>query len=52
MKKIITLVLSGIAFAVSASEGPIVQIENGRLQGAIEYQMQVFFYVINVGKWF
>ena len=42
MKKIITLVLSGIAFAVSAGEGPIVQIENGRLQGAIEYQMQAF----------
>lgn len=42
MKKIIGLVLSGIAFAISASETPIVQIENGRLQGVIEYQMQAF----------
>ena len=42
MKKIIALVLSGIAIAISAAERPIVQIENGRLQGAIEYQMQAF----------
>lgn len=42
MKKIVALALIGITFAISAAERPIVQIENGRIQGVIEYQMQAF----------
>lgn len=42
MKKIVTLALIGMTFAISAAERPIVQIENGRIQGVIEYQMQAF----------
>ncbi|WP_062311271.1 carboxylesterase/lipase family protein [Polynucleobacter sinensis] len=42
MKKIFSLLLSCFAFAVGATERPIVQVESGRLQGSIEYSMQVF----------
>lgn len=42
MKKIVALALIGMTFAISAAERPIVQIENGRIQGVIEYQMQAF----------
>jgi len=42
MKKIFALLLSGIAFSICAVERPIVQIENGRLQGTHEYKMQAF----------
>ncbi len=42
MKKIITFLLSGFALAAGAADRPIVQVENGRLQGAIEYSMQAF----------
>lgn len=42
MKKIFALLLSAITLTVCAVERPAVQIENGRLQGAIEYNMQAF----------
>lgn len=42
MKKIFTLLLSSIALTIYAAERPIVQVENGQLQGAIEYKMQAF----------
>ena len=42
MKKIFTLLLSSIALTIYAAERPIVQVENGQLQGALEYKMQAF----------
>jgi para-nitrobenzyl esterase len=42
MKKIFALLLSAVTLTVCAVERPIIQIENGRLQGAVEYNMQAF----------
>ena len=42
MKNLLVLLLSAIAFGVCAAERPIVQIETGRLEGAVEYNMQAF----------
>ncbi|MBU3566440.1 carboxylesterase family protein [Polynucleobacter sp. MWH-HuK1] len=42
MKKLVTLFLTVITFGVCAAERPVVKVETGSLQGAIEYNMQVF----------
>ncbi len=45
MKKIISLIVLFGAFTLNAHaviDKPIVQVENGRLQGAVEYNMQAF----------
>jgi para-nitrobenzyl esterase len=42
MKNLLVLLFSAIAFGVCAAERPIVQIETGRLEGAVEYNMQTF----------
>lgn len=41
MKKLVTLLLTAIAFSVCAAERPVVKIEAGSLQGVVEYNMQV-----------
>ena len=42
MKKTIATLLSLIAFSVFAAERPVVKIDTGSLQGAVEYNMQIF----------
>ncbi len=42
MKKLVALFLAAITFGVSAAERPVVKVDTGSLQGAIEYGMQVF----------
>ena len=45
MKKIISLIVLFGTFTLNAHaavDKPIVQVENGRLQGAVEYNMQAF----------
>lgn len=42
MKKLVTLFLTVITFAVCAAERPVVKVETGSLQGVIEHNMQVF----------
>ncbi len=42
MKKLVALFLAAITFGVSATERPVVKVDTGSLQGAIEYGMQVF----------
>ena len=42
MKNLLVLLFSVITFGVCATERPIVQIETGRLEGAVEYNMQTF----------
>ena len=42
MKKLVALFLTTIAFCVCAAERPVVKVDTGSLQGAIEYGMQVF----------
>lgn len=42
MKRVIATIFSLIALEVFAVERPVIAIDMGRLQGAIEYNMQVF----------
>jgi para-nitrobenzyl esterase len=42
MKKILLLLLCQFALCVSATERPVVEVEAGRLQGAVENNMQTF----------
>ncbi len=42
VKKLVALFLAAITFGVSATERPVVKVDTGSLQGAIEYGMQVF----------
>lgn len=42
MKKIFAVLLSAMTFTVFAAERPVAQVESGRLQGALEFGMQVF----------
>ena len=42
MKKVLATILSLIALSLFAAERPIVKVDTGSLQGAVEYNMQVF----------
>jgi len=42
MKKILAALLSAMTLTVFAAERPVAQVESGRLQGALEFGMQVF----------
>ena len=42
MKILIAFLVSAIAFNVCAAERPVAQIDTGRLEGAVEYNMHVF----------
>lgn len=42
MKKILAALLSAMTLTVFAAERPVAQTESGRLQGALEFGMQVF----------